>query len=194
MAISRRSILKGALAGMAGGLVSAAVPGLAAASGPARPPLEGQFARNFVVRDLPSPAISVKFGTVGDRQVSIEDFRGQTVLMNFWATWCPPCIDEMPQLNRLQKELGDEGLAVVAVSQDRGGEATVSRFLRSRALSHIIPYTDPDRDAGDAYGVSGIPTTFLINPSGLLVGHVVGALDWASPEGVDLVRFYLPHS
>jgi len=191
MTIHRRSILTGALVGLAGGLVSA-ISRPVAASNPARPPLDGEFARSFVVRDKPSPAQSIGFGTVGDRQVSIDSFRGQTVLLNFWATWCPPCIGEMPHLNCLQRELGDAGLAVVAVSQDRGGEATVSRFLKSRGLSHLAPYTDPKGDVADAFGVGGIPTTFLIDPGGLIVGHLVGAVDWASPAGLDLVRFYLP--
>lgn len=192
MAITRRSILTGAVASLAGGLASAAMPRVAAAFNPARPPLEGEFARNFVVRLMPSPAQPISFGTIGEREVSIESFRGRTVLMNFWATWCPPCIGEMPQLNRVQKDLGDAGLAVVAVAQDRGGESTVSRFLKGRGLNHLIPYTDPDGDAAEAYGVSGIPTSFLIDPNGLVVGHVVGPVDWTTSAGLDLLRFYLP--
>jgi thiol-disulfide isomerase/thioredoxin len=188
---SRRSFLT-ALAGLGSGLASAGWPPRLAAADPGPPPLAGEFSTYFILHKTPLPALPVRFGTVGGKTLTIEDFRGRTVLMNFWATWCQPCLVEMPSLDRLQEELGEAGLSVVTVSQDRGGETAVIPYFEQNRLTHLIPYTDPLGMLAEAYGIRGLPTSLLIDPKGLVQGHLEGPADWASPEGLDLVRHYLP--
>jgi len=177
---------------MAGALALAALPPRLAAADRGSPPLAGEFKQYFIVHRTPLLAPPVGFGSVGGKQVSIQDFRGKTVLLNFWATWCAPCVVEMPSLDRLQEELGGQGLAVVAVSQDRGGETAVVPFFEQHRLTRLIPYTDPKGLLADAYGIRGLPTTLMIDPEGWVVGFMEGPADWSSPEGLDLVRHYLP--
>jgi len=179
--------------GLAGGLALAlGSPRLAAAADRGPPPLAGEFAKYFTVHPTPLLAPPVPFGSIGGGTLTIADFRGKAVLMNFWATWCAPCVVEMPGLDRLQEELGSEGLAVVTLSQDRGGETAVVPFFEQHGLTRLIPYTDTQGRVADAYGIRGLPTSLMIDAEGKVVGFLEGPADWASPEGLELVRFYLP--
>ena len=191
--LSRRSLVAGMMGGLAGALSLAALPPrIAAAADRGPPPLAGEFAKYFIVHETPMLAPPVAFNGIGGQSTSIPDFRGKTMLLNFWATWCAPCQVEMPSLDRLQEELAGEGLAVVTVSQDRGGETAVVPYFQQHGLTHLIPYTDPKGKLADAFGIRGLPTSLIIDPKGLAVGYMEGPADWSSPEGLDLVRFYLP--
>ena len=197
MPITRRSLVAGVVGGLAGGLagglpLAAWPPRFAAAADRGPPPLAGEFAQYFIVHQTPMLAPPVPFNSIGGQRVTIQDFRGKTVLLNFWATWCAPCVVEMPSLDRLQEELGNDGLAVVTAAQDRGGETAVVPYFQQHGLTHLIPYTDPQGQLADAYGIRGLPTSLMIDPDGWVVGFMEGPADWASPEGLDLVRFYLP--
>src|SRR3546814_4858183 len=111
--------------------------GQQAASGGTPSAPEGPFGRNFPFSDPPVPAPSVPFQTLDGAATAFADFRGQVLLVNFWATWCVPCVQEMPALERLHLALADGGLAVLAISQDRGGEAVVDPFLARLDLQHL---------------------------------------------------------
>ena len=121
----------------------------------------------------------------------LGDFRGRVVLVNLWATWCPPCVHEMPSLDRLQGALGGEGLAVLAVSVDRKGLAIVKPFLRDLAVRHLEPYVDPNGTLAAAFGMTAVPTSYLIDARGRLVGAMEGSAPWDSPEAKALLRHYL---
>jgi thiol-disulfide isomerase/thioredoxin len=103
------------------------------------------------------------------------------VLVNLWATWCEPCLREMPSLERLQQKLGDE-LTVAAVSQDRGGEKAVTPFLAKLGLDRVKVYLDPKSEVGKAFGVRGLPTSIVLDAEGHEVGRVEGAADWDSDK------------
>jgi len=189
MRLTRRSFL----AGTAGAALILPWPAAGAdPADPGPPPLAGEFAEYFNLRDTPLPALPVPFTAAGGRQVTIEDFRGRVVVLNFWATWCAPCVVEMPALDRLQQALGAEGVSVVAVSEDRGGETAVIPFYHRTGITALELYTDPQGYLAEAFGVRGLPTTFLIDSFGRIVGGLEGSADWASPEARDLVRHYLP--
>ena len=161
-----------------------------AAAGQA-PPLLGAFGDNFTLFDPPVPAPPETFAALDGAPVRLADFKGRVVLLNFWATWCAPCILEMPSLDRLQAALGDRGLAVLAVSIDRGGAKVIRPFAKRLGLEHLGLYHDDKGALFRAFGVTGLPTTFLIDPRGQIVGAYPGPAEWDGPEARALIEHYL---
>jgi len=137
----------------------------------------------------PRPAPALHFTARSGETVSLAAFRGHVVLVNLWATWCAPCVQEMPSLARLQAKLPD--LAVLAISQDRRGAAAVDPFLARLDLRGLAAFLDPDNDASRAFDVVGLPTSILIDRSGRIVGELVGAADWDAPAMVRRIGDYL---
>jgi len=109
----------------------------------------------------------------------LADYRGKVVFLNVWATWCPPCRDEMPSMERLHQRYAREGLVLLAVSEDEGAREQVETFVRSLNLTFPI-LLDPEGVIPRAYGVTGYPETFLIDRSGRIVEHKIGPADWYS--------------
>jgi thiol-disulfide isomerase/thioredoxin len=117
---------------------------------------------------------------------SLSAYRGSLVLLNFWATWCGPCREEMPSMEQLNRYFGGQGLAVVAVNQ-RESAALVNKFMKSHGLSFTTPL-DPDGRVGASYRVYGIPVTYLIDGNGQAIGMKSGSRDWASREAIEAFR------
>ncbi len=161
-----------------------------AAAGQA-PPLLGAFGDNFTLLDPPVPAPLESFAALDGAPVRLADFEGRVVLLNFWATWCAPCVREMPSLDRLQAALEDRGLAVLAVSIDRGGAKVIRPFAKRLGLERLGLYHDPKGALFKAFGVTGLPTTFLIDRRGRIVGAYPGAAEWDEPEARALIEHYL---
>jgi thiol-disulfide isomerase/thioredoxin len=172
-----------------GGLAFPAAP--ASATSPKPSPLEGRFAEDFSLLDPPVPAPLEVFADLDGGPVRLADFKGGVVLLNFWATWCAPCIREMPALNRLQFMLGREGLRVAAVSIDRGGKDLVVPFAKKLGLRNLPLYLDPKSSLARAFGVTGLPSTYLIDAQGRIVRAMAGAAEWDSRAAVRLIRYYL---
>jgi thiol-disulfide isomerase/thioredoxin len=188
-AMLQKKALTAGIAGLLAGLLLAAAPG--PVPGAEAPPLAGEFADNFTLLNPPVPAPLDVFQDLAGGRVRLSDFAGQVVVLNFWATWCGPCVREMPSLDRLQATLRDEGLKVVAVSMDRGGVAVVKPFIERLGLSEMGIYLDPQNTLARAFGITGLPTTYVIDAQGRIVGAVQGAAEWDSPDALALVRFYL---
>ncbi|MGE0667359.1 MAG: TlpA family protein disulfide reductase [Sphingomonadales bacterium] len=152
------------------------------------PPLKptGQV-EDFKVAAEPKPVDDLAFKTVDDKEVKLSDFRGRTVLLNFWATWCAPCKVEMPSLDRLQAELGGEKFAVVAISSDRAGKRAVDPYFDEQGF-RLERYYDPKNAVGMGLGVTGLPTTILLDAEGRELGRMLGDAEWDSPEAVALVK------
>jgi len=112
------------------------------------------------------------------------------VLINLWATWCEPCLREMPSLERLQSRLGDR-IAVLAVSEDRGGNKAVEPFIAKLGLKSVKTYLDPKSAVGQAFEVRGLPTSFLIDRDGKVLGKVEGAAEWESPKILGVLEAFL---
>jgi thiol-disulfide isomerase/thioredoxin len=117
---------------------------------------------------------------------TLGNFKGKTVVLNLWATWCGPCVKELPSLDRLAGKLDGNNAVVLAVSQDKGATAIAKPFLDKLGVKNLPPYTDPSRKLSKDFGVRGLPTTFIIACSGMIVGQVEGPLEWDSPE---MIRF-----
>ncbi len=165
-------------------------PRSAAAADPA-PPLRGAFGENFTLLDPPVPAPLEAFTDLAGNPVRLADFEGRVVLLNFWATWCAPCVREMPSLDRLQAVLGDRGLSVVAVSIDRAGVKVIRPFAKRLGLAHLGLYHDPEGALFRAFGVTGLPASFLIDPNGAILGAYAGPAEWDGPEARALIEYYL---
>lgn len=148
---------------------------------------KGRMAQ-FEVSDTPTALPPLTMEAPDGRTIGMDHFGGKVVLLNFWATWCAPCLREMPSLDRLQKELGGETFTVVALSQDRGGRDVAGRFLEKLGLRDLAPYADPTGAAAVALGVTGLPTTVLIDVHGREIGRLTGAAEWDSPEAKALIR------
>ncbi len=117
---------------------------------------------------------------------TLSAYRGKVVFLNLWATWCPPCREEMPSMDRLYRRFADAGLVMLAVSQDEGSRAGVESFVRGLGLSFPV-LLDPEGRLPGRYGVTGYPETFLIDRNGRIVEHIVGPEDWFSEEAQKLI-------
>jgi thiol-disulfide isomerase/thioredoxin len=133
----------------------------------------------FSPAEAPRPAPAVGFTDLEGKPAGFADFRGRPVIVNLWATWCQPCLREMPSLERLQEKLAGR-LTVAAVSQDRGGETTVRSYLTRLGLDKVRVYLDPKSEVGKAFGVRGLPTSIVLDATGREVGRVEGAAEWDS--------------
>jgi thiol-disulfide isomerase/thioredoxin len=125
----------------------------------------------------PRPAPALSFIGGDGKKRTLADFRGHWLLMNLWATWCAPCIKEMPSLGRLQAALGPV-LDVVAISEDRTGAKAVDPFVATLDVKSLPLGLDPAGDVASALHVQGLPTTFLIDPQGRIVAQLEGAAEW----------------
>ncbi len=125
------------------------------------------------------------------RPTSLAAFRGKVVLLNVWATWCPPCVQEMPTLNTLQRELGGGDFAVVPLSVDKGGVFAVKSFYQENFIDHLPVYVDPTTHALDALHVLGTPTTILVDRDGREIARTLGPEDWNEPAVLAQLRHYI---
>lgn len=136
----------------------------------------------------PKPVPSLTFVDDAAHALNLADFKGRAVVLNFWATWCVPCRQEMPSLDRLQAKLGGPRFQVVAVSIDKRGIAVVQPFYRELHLRSLGTYLDPSGKATSVLGIEGVPATLLIDADGREIGRKLGALEWDSPAVIDTLQ------
>jgi thiol-disulfide isomerase/thioredoxin len=148
---------------------------------------------NFAATE-PTPAPELTFFDADGNEVALADFRGDVVVLNLWATWCAPCRREMPSLDRLQAELGEDGLKVIALSLDRGDIVKVRDFFDELELANLAIYHDPKGRAGRELGAPGLPTTVVIDRAGQEVGRLLGPAEWDSADAIALLRTLLDPS
>lgn len=146
----------------------------------------------FAIHATPRALPNLRFTDANGRAMTLQDFRGKFVLLNIWATWCPPCRREMPTLDRLQTKLGGSDFEVVALSVDRGGSFVVRTFFDEIGIKALRIYVDSDSGAVlDVLGAAGIPVTLLIDREGREIGRKVGPAEWDSPAMINLIRGYV---
>lgn len=141
----------------------------------------------FTVTEAPARLTDMPFTDAEGYERRLSDFQGQTILLNFWATWCAPCVHEMPSLDRLEQAKGGRDFIVIAMSNDRGGANVVDPFYEETGLTALGKYYDPRGELGRALGVTGLPTTILIDKNGYERGRLQGPAEWDSPEAKSLV-------
>ena len=145
---------------------------LAGCNGGSHPPRIGSAAPDFTITD-------------SEHTVSLSQFKGKLVLLNFWATWCPPCVAEMPDLVKLQKQMGDK-VTIVAVSED-ADDSAYKQFIRDHNIS-LLTVRDVKQSTNELYGSFKFPETYVIDRNGKIVRKFIGAADWTSPDIVDYLN------
>ena len=128
------------------------------------------------------------FQNAAGEPVRIADFKGKIVVLNLWATWCAPCVAEMPTLDAVAADYGKKGLAVLTISQDSQGETVIKPFFEKHPLPHLKGWIDPENQFGFHYNTGMLPTTVIYDAQGKEMVRVVGAMDWASKEGRELIE------
>jgi len=145
----------------------------------------------FIPASPPQPAPEVSFADLKGNWVALADFKGKLVLINLWATWCQPCLKEMPSLEKLQAAQADK-LIVAAISEDRGGSQVVEPFVAKLGLDKVTIFLDPKSAVGHAFSTRGLPTTLVVDAEGRLVGRVEGAAEWDSEKMAAALQPFLP--
>jgi thiol-disulfide isomerase/thioredoxin len=141
--------------------------------------------------DEPRQLADVAFMDDQGRARTLRQFRDKLLLVNLWATWCAPCREEMPALDRLQRELGGADFEVLALSIDSGGPAAVKRFYDEMGIRSLAIYVDSTMRATAALAAPGIPTTLLIDTEGREIGRRTGPAQWDGPDAVGIIKTYL---
>lgn len=142
---------------------------------------------NYIpAREIKEAPLFAFFDEDGDK-TTLEKFRGKIVVLNMWATWCAPCVHEMPTLDRLQQQLKDLDVVVVALSIDSAGAGKVREFFDEHEIQNLEVYVDPSMRAQAAFNVIGLPTTMIIDKEGRERGRLVGPAEWDDSRAADLV-------
>jgi len=136
----------------------------------------------------PKPVAAVEFVDGAGKAHTLADFMGKVVLLNVWATWCGPCREEMPTLDRLQAQLGGSDFQVLALSIDQGGIQVVRDFYREIGIRHLELYIDDSAEANRRLNAFGLPITLLLDRQGRELCRKLGAAAWDSPEVIEYVR------
>jgi thiol-disulfide isomerase/thioredoxin len=161
------------------------------------PLAQGEVAA-FQVAAKPEAAPALAFDDADGAHKTLSDFRGRTILLNLWATWCEPCRREMPALDKLQGELGGPGFEVVAVNIDTRDLDKPKAWLANVGVNRLTYFSDREakifQDLRRAGQAEGMPTTLLIDPKGCRLGTMSGPAEWADPDGLRLIRAALGQS
>ena len=142
----------------------------------------------FAFFDKPRPLPDIRFVDGAGQSRSLMDLRGHPLILNIWATWCVPCRQEMPTLERLQAALKGSDTLVVPLSIDSKGLPAIAAFYREIGIKSLGIYVDQSGDATHLLGISGIPTTLMIDREGREIGRKIGPADWDSPDMVALIE------
>lgn len=153
-------------------LVCAVLLALSGCYSGSRPPRIGTAAPDFTVQDA-------------DRSVTLSSLRGKVVVLNFWATWCPPCVEEMPSLLQMQRKMKDKGVTVLAVSVDEDPGA-YHKFLIDHGVD-FLTVRDADQKSNNLYGTFRFPETYVIDKNGVMRRKFIGPVDWTQPEVVEFL-------
>lgn len=158
-------------------------PSVPVASAPPGSPIPGRL----IEAEQRKPVADIAFSDGDGKTRTLSEFRGRPVLVNFWATWCPPCIAEMPSLDALQAKLGQERLALIALSQDRGGLPVAKGWLDKAGLQNIVPYHADQKAARELGTQAQLPVSILLDKQGREVARVFGAMHWDTPQMVERI-------
>jgi peroxiredoxin len=125
--------------------------------------------------------------TLDGGSVNLADLRGKVVMVHFWATWCPPCVEEIPTLDRLYRSLSGKDLLILAVSEDEGGAGALESFIKQNRLS-IPVLLDSGSNVARSYGTYKLPETYIVDRQGVVRYKAIGPRDWTDPANIQILR------
>lgn len=175
---SRRRFALSMAAGVGGIFVSSAMPSSA-------------YAVLDTLKPLAMPSPKTGFLGADGQNIRLADWRGTPLLVNFWATWCPPCIHELPSLMRLDQRLRQQNMAVLLISVDRAGIDKAQPFLEKLGIAGTELGFDPRGDLAKAVSIKALPTSFCINADGIMTAQIVGDVEWDQPAVIETILPYL---
>lgn len=163
-----------------GPVIHTLVPGVA----PGVPTVKVGTIEKLMRTDPPAIPAAAGFQDGDGAARTLGDYAGRGLVVNLWATWCVPCVAEMPELQELARKVAGQGILVLPLSSDRGGAEVVRRFYAANRIDGLPVLLDPRGDAARAWGARGLPTTLVIDRQGRERGRVEGAIDWASASTI----------
>jgi thiol-disulfide isomerase/thioredoxin len=179
---------------MARRLLLVAVPAFFAAPALAKlgPDLATGTLAKFTLAKEPKPLPELAFTDAEDKPLKLADYKGKAVLLNFWATWCAPCVKEMPSLDKLQAEMGKDKFVVLPLSLDGPSKPKVAPFYADKKLGNLGIYFDKGKKVMGALDISVLPTSVLVDAEGREIGRLEGDADWDKPEALALMKAAIP--
>lgn len=153
-------------------------------------PLDGEMAKYKPSAD-PQPVPEITFQDAKDQPRSLKEWSGKLIVLNFWATWCAPCIKEMPSLDRLGASVDPNKVVVLALSQDRAGREKAQEFYDKIGMKHLPLLIDKTSKSSRDFKLRGLPTTILISPDGRELGRLEGTAEWDEAPARALIEHYL---
>lgn len=147
-----------------------------------------ELAKNFTPTTPIQALPNFNFADEKGVNQTLEGFRGRYILLNLWASWCAPCVEEMPSLNALRDKFDFKDLNIIALNVDRNGTAIAQAFMTRHNLKNLLAYVDTSGRVPYTLKTRGLPTTFLIDREGREIGRVEGAVNWSSPDAIAFLR------
>lgn len=142
----------------------------------------------FIYNKQPLELPVLNFMSPDNQPMTLDAFKGKTILVNIWATWCGPCRHEMPTLDALQAKLGSDKFEVVTINVDRKSADGAAAFFSEIGIKNLKLYADPTTKVMKSLRARGLPLTVLINKQGMAVGRLIGPAEWNSPDAVNLIK------
>lgn len=158
---------------------------------PSQKPVSQTGLDKITILPQPFPIAQVNFSQLNNAKVDFEAFKGKVVVVNMWATWCPPCVRELPALDRLANKIDQSQFMLLPISIDADGKEIVQPFLESIGLAEFESYFDPKQNLREVFPLETIPATFILNPQGELVAYVRSYVDWDDENAIAFLKqFY----
>ena len=158
------------------------------------PPLIGpmeKFVLTPLIESNKKTFENIKWKNTANKTKNLTDFKGKIIFLNFWATWCLPCIKELPSIERLQSKFNKNDLAVIAISLDRGGKEVAERLLRRLKLRKLELYIDKQSKSAKQLGVKYMPTTYIFDRKNRELGKLQGGVEWDDKNAVSLIKYFI---
>ena len=137
------------------------------------------------------PIEVVAFSDANGKPIDFSQYKGKVVMVNMWATWCPPCVRELPAIERLATKFKAEEFALLPISIDAGGKQQVQPFLTSLGMANFNSYYDPTQNLGQVFPLDTIPATFILDQNGQLIAFVRSFVDWDDAKAVSLIQSFI---
>ena len=155
-------------------------------------PLKDGSMKKLILLENPRPVPNAEFVLPDDGgTATLEKYRGQYVVLNFWATWCAPCRHEMPTLSALQDEFGGDNFSVVTLATGRNSPAGIQKFFNEIGADNLPRYQDPQQALAREMAVLGLPMTMIIDPDGMEIARLIGDADWYSDSARAIIAALL---